>query len=73
MVEFAIEHGLKDIDMGAVLNHTKQKMVNSKRDMAYFLMSKYVIVRALFGFFLRHTRIQGSDQLKFRKPTTGNK
>ena len=28
MTEFAIENGLKICDIGAVLNYTKQKMIN---------------------------------------------
>jgi hypothetical protein len=67
MTEFAIEHNLKVVDFGAVLNITKQRMVNSTIPMSYFLYSKYPVIRTFFDFFLRLTSIQGKHQLKFRE------
>ena len=66
MTEFAIEQGLKVVDFGAVLNFTKQKMVNKTVDMSYFVLSRYSIVRWLFNLFLKYTKIQGHKQLKFK-------
>lgn len=66
MTEFAIEHGLKICDFGAVLNFTKQKMVNHTIDMSYFLIGRYSIVQRLFYIFLRITKIQSKKQLKFK-------
>lgn len=66
MTEFAIENGLQLIDFGAVLNYTKQKMVNKSIDMSYFIFSKYYIVQKLFNIFLKLTKIQSKAQMKFR-------
>jgi hypothetical protein len=66
MTEFAIKNGLEIIDFGAVLNRTKQRMVNRTLEMSYYLMSRNRIIQWFFGLLLKHTRIQGSEQLKFR-------
>jgi len=66
MTEFALENGLEDIDFGAVLNFTKQKMVNKTLDMSYFILSKYAFVEKLMAKVLKTTKIQGKEQLKFR-------
>lgn len=66
MTEFAIEHGLKLIDFGAVLNYTKQKMVNKTIDLSYYIFSKYRIIQQLLHVLLKLTKIQGEAQLKFR-------
>lgn len=66
MTEFAIEKGLRKIDFGAVINLTKQKMINETADMSYFILSKYAIVKNIFNIFLKTTKIQGTEQLKFR-------
>lgn len=66
MTEFALENGLEQIDFGAVLNHTKQRMVNKTIEMSYFLLSRYKLVGWIFRQLLRFTRIQGKDQLLFR-------
>ncbi len=66
MTEFAIEHRLKICDFGAVLNFTKQKMVNKKIDMSYFLIGRYSIIQWLFNQFLKFTKIQSNKQLKFK-------
>jgi len=72
MTEFAIENKLKQIDFGAVLNFTKQKMINKSIDMSYFVMSKYSIVQWLFKIFIKITRIQSDEQLKFKNSVTSN-
>ena len=66
MTEFAIENNIKSIDFGAVLNYTKQKMVNRIIEMSYFIYSKYRILQIIFSIFLKFTKIQGKDQMKFR-------
>ena len=66
MTEFAIEHGLELCDFGAVLNYTKQKMVNRTRDMSYFLYGKNALIQKIFSLFLKHTKIQGREQMKFQ-------
>ncbi len=66
MAEFAIENNLESIDFGAVLNVTKQKMINQSIDLSYFVMSKYKLIQKLFSLFLKLTKVQGKDQLKFR-------
>lgn len=66
MTEFAIEHELNTVDFGAVLNVTKQKMVNWNRDLSYFILSKYRLIRWLFSVGLKWTKIQGKKQMKFR-------
>jgi len=75
MTEFAIERGLEIIDFGAVINYTKEKMINQSKEMSYFIYSKYPIIQKLFNVFLKFTKIQGSEQMKFRnndKITTHN-
>ncbi len=67
MTEFAIEKGLTSIDFGAVINITKQRMVNKKIDMSYFLFSKYSFVQWLFTKFLKTTKVQGKEQMRFRE------
>ena len=66
MTEFALENNLSLIDYGLVLNVTKQRMVNKTLAMSYFIMSKFLIVQWIFNAFLKLTRIQGQDQLKYR-------
>jgi len=67
MTEFAIENELRSIDFGAVLNLTKQKMVNKSIDLSYFILSKYSAIQKIFSFLLKLTKIQSSEQLKFRE------
>jgi len=69
MTEFALEHGLQICDFGAVLNFTKQKMVNTRIDMSYFLLGKNAMIQKLFSWFLKRTKIQGNEQLKFIQKT----
>jgi hypothetical protein len=66
MVEFAIENRLSSIDLGAVVNETKQRLVNQVAEMSYFLGSRYKLVQWFFSAFLKVTRIQGREQMKFR-------
>lgn len=66
MTEFAIENGLGSVDFGAVANHTKSKMANKTIEMSYFFYSKYSIVQKAFNVLLKLTKIQGSEQMKFR-------
>lgn len=72
MTEFAIENGLKICDFGAVLNYTKQKMVNRTIDMSYFLLSRYSLIQWGFNNLLKLTKIQSNSQLKFRKVKLNN-
>ena len=67
MVEFALENGLETIDVGPVVNYTKEKMVNKLIAMSYFIYSKYPIIQKTFGILLKITKIQGTEQMKFRK------
>ncbi len=67
MTEFALEHQVELVDFGAVLNATKQRMVNQTRDMSYFVMSKYAIIQRAFNLLLKNTRIQSKEQLQFRQ------
>ncbi len=67
MTEFAIENGIEMCDFGAVLNQTKQRMVNTTIDMSYFILSKYSLIKCLFKIFLKTTKIQSKKQLKFRR------
>ena len=66
MTDYAIEQNLDLVDFGAVLNVTKQRMVNKIINMSYFLYSKYRFMQALFQLLLKQTRIQGKEQLQFR-------
>ena len=70
MTEFAIEKGLTTIDFGAVINYTKEKMVNRSKDMSYFIYSKYSVIQKAFSVLLKLTKIQGAEQMKFRKNNT---
>ncbi|MBN2481342.1 MAG: GNAT family N-acetyltransferase [Bacteroidales bacterium] len=70
MTEFAIENGLKTIDFGAVLNFTKQKMVNMKIEMSYFLLSRYKSFQLFFNMLLKITKVQSKHQLRFRDDDT---
>lgn len=67
MTEFAINNGLTLIDFGAVLNTTKQRMINKSIKMSYYLLSKYSIIQWLLNNMLKLTKIQGKDQMKYRK------
>ncbi|MGE5174589.1 MAG: GNAT family N-acetyltransferase [Betaproteobacteria bacterium] len=71
MVEFAVENRLTSIDFGAVLNETKQRMVNQVTEMSYFLGSRYGLVQWFFSAFLKVTRIQGREQMRFRSTEQG--
>ena len=66
MTEFAIEKGIKTIDFGAVINYTKEKMINRSIDMSYFIYSKYSIIQKAFNVLLKFTKIQSDEQMKFR-------
>jgi hypothetical protein len=66
MVEFALKHDLKYIDFGAVINQTKQKMINTSLNMSYYVYSKSKLVQSGFNLFLKSTKIQGSEQMRFR-------
>jgi len=65
MTHYAIEHNLKLIDMGAVLNTTKQRMVNCTRPMSYFMLSRKPIIRWIFFMVAKHSKIQGREQMRF--------
>lgn len=67
MTEFALERGLSVIDFGAVINYTKEKMMNKSKEMSYFIYSKNAIIQKFFKVLLKSTKIQGSEQMKFRK------
>lgn len=66
MTEFALENGLKSIDFGAVLNKTKQRMINKTIDMTYFIGSKYKLLQFIMKAFLKLTKIQGKKQMQYR-------
>lgn len=66
MTEFALENGLRTIDFGAVINLTKQKMINKSVDMSYFVLSKYSFVQKVFDVFLKSTKIQSNEHMRFR-------
>jgi len=66
MTEFALEKGLKIVDFGAVINYTKEKMINRSKDMSYYIYSKYAIIQKTFNVLLKLTKIQGAEQMKFR-------
>jgi hypothetical protein len=67
MTKFAIENGLKTIDFGAVLNVTKQRMVNNTIPMSYFMLSKSTFVQWVFYRLLKLTKIQGDKQMRFHE------
>jgi hypothetical protein len=67
MVEYAMEDGVKIIDFGAVLNFTKQKMVNKTVDLSYYLSGRNSFIQWIFTFLLKFTRIQSNKQLKFKE------
>jgi hypothetical protein len=67
MTQYAIEHNLKLIDVGAVLNTTKQRMVNCTHSMSYFILSKKPIIRWIFYMIAKHSKIQGREQMRFYK------
>lgn len=67
MIEFAIEKGVTTIDFGAVINYTKEKMINKSKDMSYFIYSKYYFIQKAFDVLLKLTKIQGAEQMKFRQ------
>jgi len=71
MTEFALENNLLIVDFGAVVNHTKQKMMNKSNDISYFILSKHYIIQKVFSAFLKLTNIQSKKQMKFRNiPST---
>jgi len=65
MTQYAIEHNLRLIDLGAVLNTTKQRMVNCTRPMSYFMLSRNSIIRRIFYMITKHSKIQGAEQMRF--------
>lgn len=65
MAHYAIEHHLGLIDLGAVLNTTKQRMVNSTRPMSYFMLSRRPMIRWIFYMVTKHSKIQGQEQMRF--------
>jgi hypothetical protein len=65
MTKYAIEHNLKLIDVGAVLNTTKQRMVNCTRPMSYFMLSRNPLIKWIFYLITKHSKIQGRQQLRF--------
>jgi hypothetical protein len=67
MTEYAIENQLELVDVGPIVNYTKEKMVNQTIPMSYFLFSKYKSVQKLYNTVLKITKIQGRQQMKFRK------
>ncbi len=73
MVRFAIEHNLKSIDIGAVLNITKQRMVNHTKPMSYYMMSKNPFVQRIFSIIAKYSKIQGEEQLRFYKEDSSGK
>lgn len=66
MTEFAIKNGLNSIDFGAVLNFTKQKMINKSIEMSYFVLRRFTLIQWFLTALLKLTRIQSNEQLKFR-------
>ncbi len=70
MIEFAIDNRLASIDYGAIVNETKQRMMQAT-EMSYFLGSRYRLVQMFFSMFLKLTRIQGSEQMKYRAGDQG--
>jgi hypothetical protein len=70
MVEFAIENGIDRVDLGAVLNRTKQKMVNTKLDLSYFLLGRRALVQKAMTRLMGLTRVQSDEQLQFRETVT---
>lgn len=73
MTEYAIANNLSICDFGAVLNFTKQKMVNRHDEMSYFIMSKNAMVQLLFNVFLKKTKVQSKSQLRFRSNSHNQK
>ena len=65
MVEFAVNNRLSSMDYGAVVNETKQRLMQCN-GMSYFLGSRWRLVQLVFSIFLRLTKIQGSGQMKYR-------
>lgn len=75
MTHFAIDHNLKLIDLGAVLNTTKQRMVNCTLPMSYFMLSRNPLIRWIFYMVTKHSKIQGREQMRFYQednPDKGN-
>ena len=75
MTHFAIDHNLKLIDLGAVLNTTKQRMVNCTRPMSYFMLSRNSLMRWIFHMVTKYSKIQGQEQMRFYQednPDKGN-
>ena len=66
MVNFSIKQRLIQIDLGAVINHTKKRMINKSIPMSYFLMSKYSWLRRAFNLLISFSNIQSQSQLQFR-------
>jgi hypothetical protein len=65
MAHFAIDHNLKLIDVGAVLNTTKQRMVNCTRPMSYYMLSRNSLMRWIFQMVTKYSKIQGREQMRF--------
>lgn len=65
MTEYAINNNLTTVDFGAVLNVTKQRMINKQINMSYYLMSRSGIIKTFFNNFLKMTKIQGEKQMQF--------
>ena len=73
MTHYAIEHNLKLIDVGAVLNTTKQRMVNCTRPMSYFMLSGNSLMRWIFYMITKHSKIQGKEQMRYYREGNADK
>ncbi len=73
MTRFAIENKLKSIDFGAVLNITKQRMVNVTKPMSYFMLSKNSLLKRIFYILARLSKIQSDKQLRFYREDIQNR
>lgn len=68
MAEFAIQEGLESVDFGSILNLTKQRLMNQSLAMDYYLLSKSSLTQKVLTGFLKLTKSQGKEQMRFVQP-----
>lgn len=65
VVEYAIQNKIKTVYFGPVLNETKKRMMNSFIQTKLYVSSNVPLLLKLFVPFLRRSRLNAKDLLKF--------
>lgn len=69
VVEYAGDNGIRKIYFGPVLNETKRRMMHEFQPTTLHFNSNNPIIRTVFPFILRYTRMMSKNVLRFKSPT----